>query len=81
MQYYLVDHPDDKATKKFLLSYARIWRGSVRPEMVDQQVQVDPHTPAHWRVNGALSHFPPFHKAFNVKKGDKLFSDDFEKIW
>ncbi|MHA1452109.1 MAG: M13 family metallopeptidase [Promethearchaeota archaeon] len=81
MQFYLKDHPNADADKKFLLSYGRIWRGSVRPEMVDQQVQTDPHPPAHWRVNGTLSHFPPFLKTFSVKPGDKLYSDDYEKIW
>ncbi len=81
MNHHLTEHPQENADKEFLLSYARIWAGHIRPEMVDQQVQTDPHTPEQWRINGGLSHFPPFHKTFNVKPGDKLYSDDFEKIW
>lgn len=86
MQHYIAAHPElgtDMLAldKEFLLSYARIWRNNYRPEMIEMQIQTDPHTPAHWRVNGALSHFPPFHKTFDVKEGDKMYSDDFEKIW
>jgi len=71
----------ENAYKEFLLSYARIFRGNIRPEALDIRLQVDPHAPSHWRVNGALSRFPPFHRAYGVKKGDKMFSDDFENIW
>ena len=86
MQHHIADHPElgtDKIAfdKEFLSSYARIWRSNYRPEMIEMQIQTDPHTPAQWRVNGALSHFAPFHVTFGVSEGDKMYSDDYEKIW
>ncbi len=89
LHHHLKNHPEENnndvnkeiAEKEFILSYARIFRGNIRPEAVDIRIQTDPHTPSHWRVNGALSHFSPFHRAYDVKKGDKMFSDDFANIW
>ena len=46
-------------------------------------IKTNPHSPPKYRVNGPLSNFPPFWKAFNVKVGDPMRSPDDKivKIW
>lgn len=38
-------------------------------------INVETHSPFHFRVNGPLANFEPFYTAFNVKKGDKMYLD------
>jgi putative endopeptidase len=58
--------------QRFFLAYAQIWRRLQRPEAVRTQVQTDPHSPAHWRVNGPLSNLDEFAKAFGCAEGDPM---------
>ncbi len=58
--------------QRFFLSYAQIWRRLQRPEALRTQVNTDPHSPAHWRVNGPLSNLDEFAKAFGCKDGDPM---------
>ena len=61
--------------QRFFLSWATVWAGNARPEFIDRQIKTDPHSPAEARVNAALPMIDAWYKAFNVKKGDKLFVD------
>jgi len=38
-----------------------------------RQVREDVHSPAKYRINGALFNVPEFYEAFNIKEGDKLY--------
>lgn len=69
--------------QRFFLSWATVWAGNARPEFVDRQIKTDPHSPAEARVNAALPQIDAWYKAFNVKKGDKLFLDKKKRahIW
>lgn len=69
--------------QRFFLSWATVWAGNARPEFVDRQIKTDPHSPAEARVNAALPQIDAWYKAFNVKKGDKLFLDKNKRahIW
>ncbi|XP_034341153.1 phosphate-regulating neutral endopeptidase PHEX [Arvicanthis niloticus] len=49
----------------FFLSYAHVRCNSYRPEAAREQVQIGAHTPPQFRVNGAISNFEEFQKAFN----------------
>jgi putative endopeptidase len=40
----------------------------------------DVHAPEQFRVNGPLSNMPEFYKAFNVKKGDKMYQPDSLRV-
>lgn len=59
--------------QRFFLAWARVWACNARPEYIQYIVTVDPHSPNEARVNGALPMIDEWYKAFNVKKGDKLF--------
>ncbi len=69
--------------QRFFLSYATIWRLKQRDEGARTQILTDPHSPAMFRVNGPLSNFAPFYKAFGVKGGDKMWRapEDRVEIW
>ena len=69
--------------QRFFLSWANVWAGNARPEFIDRQIKTDPHSPAEARVNAALPQIDAWYKAFNVKKGDKLFVDKNKRahIW
>jgi len=70
-------------TQRYFLGYALAWMVNMRPEAVATQVKSDEHSPAKWRVIGPLSNMPEFYKAFDVKKGDRMWRSEKEivKIW
>lgn len=59
--------------QRFFLSYAQLWAGNIRDAALRQQVMTDPHSPARFRVNGALAHIDDWYKAFKVTKKSPLY--------
>jgi predicted metalloendopeptidase len=53
--------------QRFFIGYAQSWRSKVRPEALRTQVLTNPHSPAEWRVNGAVADMPEFHRAFGCE--------------
>ena len=66
--------------QRFFLSYGFIWAGNIRDEQLRQFNKTDPHSPAAWRVNGALPHIDAWYKAFGIKKSDKLFVPKAKRV-
>lgn len=88
LQNAMKQHPLKKADgftpeQRFFLSYGFIWANNIREAMLRQLVKTDPHSPARWRVNGALPHIDAWYKAFHIKKSDPLFvpKDKRVDIW
>ncbi|ANI90589.1 peptidase M13 [Arachidicoccus ginsenosidimutans] len=69
--------------QRFFMSIAQIWRSKYTEAQIRQRINLDPHSPAQWRVLGPLMNFEPFYKAFNVQPGDKMYRKPEEqvKIW
>ena len=67
--------------QRFFLSYAQAWRRKVRPEQLRTMILTDPHSPAKWRVIGALSDNPEFAKAFGCKSGQPMAPAARPQIW
>lgn len=69
--------------QRFFISLAQIWRSKLKEQAIRMRLNVDPHSPAMYRVNGPLMNFTPFYNAFNVQPGDKMYLPDNEriKIW
>jgi putative endopeptidase len=69
--------------QRFFLSWAQVWRSSMRPEAMAQRILTDPHSPEQFRGNAPLTNVDAWYSAFNVKPGDKLYKkpEDRIKIW
>lgn len=66
--------------QRYFLSYAYSWMINRRDESKINQIMTDVHAPEQFRVNGPLSNMPEFYKAFNVKKGDKMYQPDSLRV-
>ena len=71
------------AEQRFFLAWAQIWRSKSTDQALRNQVTVDPHAPALWRVMGPLSNLPEFAAAFHCKAGDPMVRADSlrAEIW
>ncbi|MEO6522351.1 MAG: M13 family metallopeptidase [Mucilaginibacter sp.] len=69
--------------QRFFLSFAQVWRGSMRPEALAQQINTDPHSPGKFRTDGTVVNIDAWYKAFDIKPGDKMYKapEDRIKIW
>ncbi len=71
------------ADQRFFLSYAQVWRQSIRPKELAQRLKTDVHSPGEARVNIPPFNLDSFNKDFNIKPGDKLYiaPKDRAYIW
>ena len=55
----------------------------MKDELMRQLVMTDVHSPAEFRVNGPLTNFTPFYKAFGVVENNKMWKEEKDriKIW
>jgi len=69
--------------QRFFANLAVIWRSNRREELARLSLKTDPHSPPEYRVNGPLSNFEEFYKAFACRSGDRLWRPESErvKIW
>ncbi|MDE2213203.1 MAG: M13 family metallopeptidase [Patescibacteria group bacterium] len=69
--------------ERFFLGFAQVERELSRKEFIRMITLNDVHAFSPLRVNGPLSNFTPFYKAFGLKKGDKLYREEKKraKIW
>jgi putative endopeptidase len=58
--------------QQFFLGFGQAWCAKMRPDYEQMLVNVDVHSPAKWRVNGALQATPDFAKAFRCKAGSAM---------
>ena len=59
--------------ERFFFGFAQMEQEASRSEFRKLMALTDPHADHVWRINGPLSNFEPFYKAFGVKKGNKLY--------
>ena len=69
--------------QRFFLSYAQVWRANIRDKELIRRVKEDVHSPAQFRVNGALPNIDQFYTAFNITEKDPLYlaPEKRAKIW
>jgi endothelin-converting enzyme/putative endopeptidase len=63
------------------LGMAQSWCEKRRPEYSRLLVNVDPHSPPEFRVNGPLSNLPDFASAWKCQKTDKMIRQNQCTIW
>jgi len=59
--------------QRFFISYAQIWRETVRMQDARRLLTVDEHAPGRFRVIGAVVNSGPFFEAFGIHKGAPMF--------
>ncbi|GGA75081.1 metallopeptidase [Edaphobacter acidisoli] len=67
--------------QQFYIAYAQNWCENSRPEMVREQVLTDPHSPDHFRANGAIVNQPGFAAAFGCKVGTPMVPVNSCRVW
>ena len=69
--------------QRFFISWATIWRTKARDEAIKNLVKTDPHSPGMYRAYVPLQNVDAFYKAFDIKKGDKMYVEPEKrvKIW
>jgi predicted metalloendopeptidase len=85
MQKALAGKPREKIDgftpeQRFFLSHASVWRDLMRPEEQRRRVNIDPHSPGMWRVNGPLSNLDEFAQAFDVPEGAPMRRPAAERV-
>nr|WP_245531868.1 M13-type metalloendopeptidase [Alloscardovia criceti] len=66
--------------QRFFLSYASIWRSVNRVELAEQYLQIDPHSPAEFRVNGIVRNVDSFYTAFDIQPQDPMYLDPQQRV-
>ena len=67
--------------QRFYIAFAQNWCENARPEQVREQVLTDPHSPDHFRANGAIVNQPGFGEAFGCKKGSAMVPASSCRVW
>jgi endothelin-converting enzyme/putative endopeptidase len=66
--------------QRFFIAYGYSWETKTREGALRQQLLTDPHSPARYRVNGAVRNVDAWYKAFNVQPGDKLYLPPEQRV-
>jgi putative endopeptidase len=67
--------------QQFFLAVGQAWCSKYREETLRQRLITDPHSPAKYRVNGALSNQPEFADAFQCKEGTAMNPKNSCEVW
>ena len=69
--------------QRVFLGWGQVWGEITREEALRSQIANDPHSPAKFRINGAVRNVPEFYEAFNIKPTDSLYlvPEKRVKIW
>lgn len=65
----------------FFLGFAQTWCSLSAPEFDRMLILSDPHSLPVFRVNGPLSHFPPFWEAFSCQQGAPMHPEKTCAVW
>ena len=69
--------------QRLFLAWARVWRTAIRPEMAQQYLAIDPHSPAEFRCNLIAANVAEYYKAFDVPEDSPMYlaPDKRVTIW
>ncbi len=67
--------------QRYFLAFGQVWCENVREQTARNYALTDPHSPGHWRVNGAVQNFDEFGKAFACKKGAPMYPENSCRVW
>lgn len=67
--------------QRYFLGFGRVWCEKRRPEYSRMKVNVDPHSPGRYRVNGVVQNMPEFQKAWGCKSGQPMVRENACRVW
>ena len=67
--------------QRLFLGFGRVWCEKRRPELSRMLVNVDPHSPGRYRLNGVVQNMPEFQKAWGCKAGQPMVSQNQCRVW
>jgi predicted metalloendopeptidase len=67
--------------QRFYIAFGQNWCENSRPESIRERVQTDPHSPDHFRANGAVVNQPGFGPAFGCKVGQPMTPAKNCRVW
>jgi putative endopeptidase len=67
--------------QQFFTAYGQSWCEATRPAAMRERVEVDPHSPEQYRVNGVVQNMPSFAAAFQCKAGAPMAPVKRCKLW
>lgn len=73
------DHEEELDLESIFLAWARIWRTAIRPEMAQQYLAIDPHSPAEFRCNAIVRNIDEFYEAFPEAEGE-MYLEPAERV-
>ncbi len=67
--------------QKFFIAFAQSWCQKENETFTRMRATIDPHSPSRFRVNGVISQFEPFAKAFNCPINSKMAPTLHCEVW
>ncbi len=67
--------------QQFFVAHGQSWCGKLRDEALRLMVQVNPHSPPRFRVNGPLANLPEFGEAFKCAPGTPMRPTKTCAVW
>jgi predicted metalloendopeptidase len=67
--------------QQFFLGVAQAWCNKNRPAEAQRRLTVDPHSPAKFRIYGALRNLPEFAQAFSCAAGTPMHPAQTCSVW
>lgn len=66
--------------QRFFLGWAQVWRSNITPEAARRLVEMDSHSPAHFRINAIMGQFKPFQEAWCPDGTGAMIVPDSERV-
>ena len=86
-QLYLEDHGGEApvldgytGNQRFYMAWAQVWRNLYTEQALVQQLRRGPHSPAQYRINGALRNQDGWYEAFGITEEHDLYLPPEERV-
>jgi putative endopeptidase len=66
--------------QRFFVSFAQIWRETIKDQEVRRRLTIDGHSPGRFRVIGSVLNSGPFFDAFEIRRGDPMFRPTARRV-
>lgn len=86
-QLYIEDHGGEAPVldgftgdQRFYMAWAQVWRNLQTDQAMIQQLRRGPHSPAQYRINGAVRNQPGWYEAFGITEEHDLYLPPEQRV-